>query len=94
MKRLHIDRVQLRLKGVDVRTAEAAARLLGPALAARLAASPAPSHPPQPHDPAQGPVRVTPRPDPEELSRAVAERLSAQVRARLANLRKSNESAD
>jgi len=90
MKRLHIDRIQLHLKGVEARTAEAAARLLGPALAARLAA-PAAS---QSLEPAQGPLRLTARPDAEQLSRAVAERLSGQVRAQLANLQTSKKSAD
>jgi hypothetical protein len=90
MKRLHIDRIQLHLKGVDARTAEAAARLLGPALAARLAASGAQ----QPADPAQGPLRLSARPDAGQLSRAVAERVSGQVRAHLTNPETPKKSAD
>jgi hypothetical protein len=90
MKRLHIDRIELHLKGVDARTAEAAARLLGPALAARLARSGAQ----QPEDAAQGLRRLGSQPDAEQLSRAVAERVSGEVRAHLARPQASRKSAD
>ena len=90
MKRLHIDRLRLQLKGVDARTAEAAARLLGPALAAQLAA---PETPP-PRDSGQGTLRLPVRPNSEQLSRAVAERVSSQVRAHMSSPSKPSKSGD
>jgi hypothetical protein len=90
MKRLHIDRIRLQLKGVDVRTAEAAARLLGPALAEQLAAPE--KRPPQ--DSARGALRLSAPLSAESLSQAVAERVSSQVRAQLASVRNTKKSAD
>lgn len=79
VKRLHLERLQVHLKGVDAHTAEAAARLLGPTLAAHLAASKSRL----PEEPASGPVRLSARPDSGTLSDAVARRLCEHVRARV-----------
>lgn len=90
VKRLHIERLQVHLKAVDAQTAEAAARLLGPALAAHLASSESRAS----ERPASGPVRLSVRPDPKALSDAVARRVRDHVRARVGHSPNTKRRAD
>jgi hypothetical protein len=76
-RRLHIDRLELDLRGVDPAVAEAAVRLLGPALQAQLA-----------H--AQGPLasaaridagRVAASSEPQALANGLAQRIARSAGA-------------
>lgn len=90
VKRLRIERLQVHVKGVDAQTAEAAARLLGPALAAHLAASESRSF----ERPASGPVRLSVRPDAKAMSDVVARRVCDHVRARIGHSPNTKRRAD
>ena len=80
MKRLHIDRLQLRLKNVDAGVAKAAAQQLGPALADRLTLSEINSA----MEPTDEPLRIDGPFDGKQLCDAIADRVATEVRVRLA----------
>ena len=72
MRRLRIDRINLRLRNVSAATAQDAARLLGPALSRALAAGQ--SLKATPTDP------VGTAPGADGLATSIAARIAAQVR--------------
>lgn len=80
MKRLHIDRLQLRLKNVDVDVAKAAALQLGPALEDRLMLSGINSA----KEPTNEPIRIDGPLNDKQLRDAIVERVATEVRVRLA----------
>lgn len=80
MKRLHIDRLQLRLKNVDVDVAKAAAQQLGPALADRLTLPGINSA----TEPTDKPIRIDGPLNDKQLRDVIVERVATEVRVRLA----------
>ena len=81
MSRLHIDRLELDLRGIAPATAEAAARLLGPALAqalaqARKGASAAPGSPMQLD---AGGLNTLANPAPQALATQMAGRIATRI---------------
>jgi hypothetical protein len=78
LRRLHIDRLQLDLRGVTPQTAEAAARALGPALARALAADPRAVAPAERID--AGRIASPALPSAHELAAGIAERVARRMR--------------
>lgn len=85
---LHIDRLDLDLRGIAPETAEAAVRLLGPALAQALSQSQRGAD--APRDAASGPLDAgrihSPRqPDAQALATQIADHLAPRLTDRLAD---------
>jgi hypothetical protein len=79
MNNLHIDRLELDLRGVDPATAQAAARALGPALAQALAGARLDSMASAPQLDA-GRLQTTATPPHQQLAVQMAQRIAGRLR--------------
>lgn len=77
-QRLHIDALELDLRGIPPATAEAVARLLGPALAQALAQQHAQLAPSERLD--AGRLASPASPCPDELAAGIAQRIAGSLR--------------
>ncbi|NHZ80792.1 hypothetical protein F2P44_16145 [Massilia sp. CCM 8695] len=77
-RHLHIDRLDLDLRGIDPLTAQAAVRALGPALARTLGAGPGPRAPGMNVD--AGQLATAAAPAPHDLAAAMAQRIATSLK--------------
>jgi hypothetical protein len=77
-RRLHIAELELDLRGIPAETAEAAARLLGPALAQALAGQPVPALAAESLD--AGALASSADPEAHALAAGIAQRIAGSLR--------------